>query len=157
MDDRLLFGLSILFSFCAWILVGTLYVWPSIEALPLKVALMAPMAPHMFRFVGLSFLLPGVVSEPLSPRFARPAAFGDLIAAVLAMAATLALALNAPLAIAAVWIFNLWGTADLINANVQGGLRLPRAGMLGATFYIPTFVVPGLLVSHALIFLLLMV
>jgi len=156
MDDRAYFGLSIVVSFCAWILVAVLYVWPRVDSAPVSVALMALMAPHMFRFIGLSFLVPGVVREPLDPRFARPAAYGDVLAAVLAMAGTLALSWGVSWAIALVWIFNLWGSADLIHAMIQGGVRLEKSGMLGATFYIPTLVVPGLLVSHALIFLLLL-
>jgi hypothetical protein len=47
--------------------------------------------PHTFRFIGLSFLVPGVVSPTLSQAFAAPAAYGDLIAAVLAVAAILSL------------------------------------------------------------------
>jgi hypothetical protein len=49
-----------------------------------------------------------------------------------------------------------WGTADLLFAFYQGvfGVRLdPRA--LGAAFFIPTVVVPALLITHALIFWLL--
>ena len=46
--------------------------------------------------------------------FARPAAYGDLIAAVLAL---LALAgLQSGLGIGLVWVFNIWGTADLFYA-----------------------------------------
>jgi hypothetical protein len=156
MDDRAYFGLSIVVSFCAWTLVAVLFIWPALAGVTLKVALIALIAPHMFRFIGLSFLVPGVVSEPLPPAFARPAAYGDLVAAVLAMVATLVLSRDASWAVAAVWIFNLWGAADLINAMVQGGIRIAKVGALGATFYIPTFVVPGLLVSHVLIFMLLL-
>jgi hypothetical protein len=156
MDDRAYFGLSIVFSLCAWALIAVLYVWPALEPASLKDALMALMAPHMFRFIGLSFLVLGVVREPLPAQFARPAAYGDLAAAALAMVSTLALAWNAPWAIAAVWVFNLWGSVDLVNAMVQGGVRLAKSGMLGATFYIPTVVVPGLLVGHALVFVLLL-
>jgi hypothetical protein len=156
MDDRAYFGLSILVSFCAWTIVAVLFAWPALGSVPTATALMALIAPHMFRFIGLSFLVPGVVAEALPAEFARGAAYGDLIAAVLAMGATIGLSLNAVWAIALVWIFNIWGSIDLINAMAQGGIRLPRAGMLGAAFYIPTVIVPGLLVSHALIFCLLL-
>jgi len=156
MRVRPLFGLSVLASFIAWGTVAYLYAWPAITTAPLKAALMALIAPHMFRFVGLSFLVPGVVSETLPAAFAAPAAWGDLVAALLAMTATLGLAANAPWAITMVWIFNIWGTVDLFNAYTQGLIRLPSGPTaLGAAFYIPTFVVPGLLVSHALIFKLL--
>lgn len=117
-------------------------------------ALMALMAPHMFRFVGLSFRVPGVVSEKLPAGFAGPAAWGDLITAFLAMAAILGFANDAPWSLAAIWIFNIWGTIDLLNAMYQGPRKLDAVGpgVLGAAFYIPTFIVPGLLTSHVFIF-----
>ena len=154
MKMRALFGLSVLSSFLAWGIIAYLYAWPELGTVTLKAALMALMAPHMFRFVGLSFLVPGVVSEKLPAGFAGPAAWGDLAAAFLAAAATLGYAANAPWALAAVWVFNIWGTIDLVNAMYQGPRKLDRLGpgTLGAAFYIPTFLVPGLLVSHVLIF-----
>ncbi|MDA8092899.1 MAG: hypothetical protein M0T84_03160 [Betaproteobacteria bacterium] len=153
---RALFGLSLLSSFFAWSLVACLYAYPHLGALPLKAALMGLMAPHMFRFVGLSFLMPGVVSDTLPARFARPAAWGDFFAACLAMIATLGFANNATWAPAAAWVFNVWGTIDLANAFLQGAIAFPASGSgphdLGAAFFIPTFIVPGLLASHVLIF-----
>lgn len=158
MKMRALFGLSVLSGFLAWGIVAYLYALPELRAVSLKVALMALMAPHMFRYVGLSFLIPGVVSEKLPAGFAGPAAWGDLIAAFLAVAATIGFAAHVPWAVTAVWVFNIWGTIDLINAMYQGPRRLDALGpgTLGAAFYIPTFVVPGLLISHALVFFFLL-
>ena len=158
MKMRALFGLSVLSGFLAWGLFAYLYAWPELRALPIKAALMALMVPHMFRFIGLSFLVPGVVSEKLPAGFAGPAAWGDLIAAFLAMAAMLGLANSAPWALAAVWIFNFWGTLDLLNAMYQGPRKLDAVGpgVLGAAFYIPTTIVPALLIGHALLFRLLL-
>jgi hypothetical protein len=90
----------------------------------------------------------------LSGDFARPAAYGDLIAAVLAL---LALAgLRSRLGIGLVWAFNLWGSADLLFAFYQGviGVRI-NPGLLRAAYFIPTFVVPLLLITHGLVFRLL--
>jgi hypothetical protein len=101
-------------------------------------------------------LIPGVVSPQLaSTVFARGLAYGDLAAATLALIALPALRnrLAGPL----VWIFNIFGTADLLNAFYQGN-RLSLAdtpGLLGAGYFIPIFVVPLLLVTHALVFSLL--
>jgi hypothetical protein len=110
---------------------------------------------HAFRFIGLSFIVPGVVSPSLPRDFAAPAAYGDLTAALLAIVATIALARRAAWATAIVWLFNVWGTADLLLAFIQGGRVQLDAGMLGATFFIPTAIVPALLVTHFLIFRLL--
>ncbi|MGB5535907.1 MAG: hypothetical protein WBN08_08385 [Thiogranum sp.] len=52
------------------------------------------------------------------------------------------------LAIILVWVFNIVGTADLLNA-----LRHVEAVPdLGSTWYIPTFFVPMLLVTHFMVF-----
>ena len=156
MDIQALFGLSILMSFVAFGLVTKLYIWPRLRILERDDALLPLVVPHAFRFAGLSFLVPGVVSSSLPPAFAAPAAYGDLIAAILAVAAVIALSRRASSAILLVWLFNLWGAADLLFAFYQGlfGVKLdPR--MLGAAFFIPTAIVPPLLITHGLIFWLL--
>jgi hypothetical protein len=153
MNTQALFGLSILMSLVASIVAAKLYAWPRLRTMNRSDALIPLVAPHMFlRTVGLGFLVPGVVSSSLPAAFAVPAAYGDLIAGVLAMAAALALAQRASWAIGLVWVFNVWGSGDLLNAFYQGAIHARiDPGALGATFYIPTFVVPPLLVSHALI------
>jgi hypothetical protein len=153
MTSGALFGLSVLINFVASGIVAKLYLWPRLRGMRLEEALLLLAVPHMFRFVGLSFLVPGVVSTSLSPDFARPAAYGDLAAALLAIIAVLALSTRVSWALPAVWIFNLWGTIDLLYAIYQGeiGVRV-GPGSLGAAFYIPTVLVPPLLVTHALIF-----
>jgi hypothetical protein len=111
----------------------------------------------MFRFVGLSFLAPGVVGPTMAPAFANPAAYGDLTATVLAVMASFALTAKARWALGVVWLLNLEGTIDLLFAYYQGmvGIHLPP-GSLGATFYIPTVIVPPLLVTHLAMFRLLL-
>lgn len=57
---------------------ATLLVWPRLETLGLAQALIWLIAPHMFlRFIGLSFLMPGVVSLSLPREWSLPAACGD--------------------------------------------------------------------------------
>jgi hypothetical protein len=95
MSSDALFGLSILMSFLAFAIVTKVYIWPRLRVMRGTDALIPLVVPHTFRFVGLSFLIPGVVSPSLSPPFAIPAAYGDLVAAILAGVATLALAARA--------------------------------------------------------------
>jgi hypothetical protein len=152
-----LFGLSVLMSFLAFGIVTKLFILPRLRLMRREEAILPLVVPHTFRFVGLSFLVPGVVSRSLPSAFAAPVAYGDLVAAILAVIATLALSARARWAIAAVWVFNLWGAADLLNAIYQGQIGVGIApGSLGAAFYIPTVVVPPLLIMHALIFWLLL-
>jgi len=147
------FGLSVLMSFVAFGIVTRLYIWPRLQVIPREDALIALTVPHTFRFVGLSFLVPGVVSPSLPSAFAAPAAYGDLVAAILAIIAIGALSAHAVWAIAIVWLFNVWGAADLLNAIYQGqiGVRIGPES-LGAAFFIPTVIVPALLVLHGLSF-----
>jgi hypothetical protein len=54
------------------------------------------------------------------------------------------------------WIFNLWGAADLLNAFYQANRAGLLPGQLGAVYFIPTFVVPLLLITHGLAFRILL-
>jgi hypothetical protein len=109
---------------------------------------------HSFRFIGLAFLVPGVVSADLPTAFARSAAYGDLVAATLALISLASLRLGAGVFI--VWIFNLWGSADLLNAFYQGNNAALMPGELGAAYFIPTLLVPLMLVTHGLAFRILL-
>jgi hypothetical protein len=156
MDVRLLFGLSALMSLVSSVVVAQLYVWPRLRTLERRDALLVLIAPHLFfRFIGLSFLIPGVVSQPLPAAFAVPAAYGDLVAGILAIIATVALWTCASAAVPLSWVFNVWGAADLLFAIYQGQRLGIPPGAFGATFYIPTAIVPPLLITHFLIFRLL--
>lgn len=156
MNARVALGLSVLLSLASSIVAAVLLAWPWLRASNGQQALLWLVAPHMFlRFIGISFFVPGVVSGALPKVWARSAGYGDLVAGILAIIATLALAETAAWAIAAVWIFNVWGAADLLFAFYQGARSRLEPGSLGAAFYIVTAIVPPLLVSHALIFALL--
>jgi hypothetical protein len=143
-------------SLLSSVVFAVLFARPWLQNINTEQALIWLVAPHMVRFIGLSFLVPGVVSESLPKAWAVPAGYGDFIAGVLATIATAALARSASWAIAAVWIFNVWGLADLLFAFYKGARVNLEPGALGAGFYIVTAIVPPLLVSHALIFELLM-
>jgi hypothetical protein len=156
MSIQALFGLSVFLSFVAFGLVSKLYIWPRLRLLPRDEALLPLVVLHTFRFVGLSFLVPGVVSPALPSAFVTPAAYGDLGAVLLAIAASLALSWRAAWAVVLVWLFNVWGASDLHFAFYQGAFTVPLdARQLGAAFFIPTVVVPALLITHGLIFWLL--
>jgi hypothetical protein len=150
-----LFGISIGLGFLVWGIIAARYLWPALRERPRADALRPLLLLHSFRFIGLAFLVPGVVSPNLPEGFARPAGYGDLIAAVLAL---LALAgLRSRLGIPVVWLFNLWGSADLLYAYYLGRVGIGiEPGQLGAAYFIPTVVVPLLLTTHVLVFRLLM-
>jgi hypothetical protein len=154
MQQQLSFFLSIAFSFIAWGIVASRYIWPELRLQQRDEALRPLLILHSFRFIGLAFLVPGVVSPDLPSAFARSAAYGDVIAAMLALLSLLSLPRGAGIVIA--WIFNLWGSADLLNAFYQANHAGLSAGQLGATYFIPTLIVPLLLITHGLTFRILL-
>jgi hypothetical protein len=153
-QPQALFGVSVLFGFIAWGIVAARYIWPALRHRPLTDALRPLLLLHAFRFVGLAFVIPGVVSPDLPDAFARPAAYGDLATAILALLAFAIL--PGKLGIILVWAFNLLGSVDLLYAFYEGNGTGLEAGQLGAAFFIPTVFVPLLLITHAIIFRLLL-
>ena len=82
-----IFGISVGLSLVVWGIIAAQYLRPALRQLPGRRALRPLLLLHSFRFIGLAFLVPGVVSPNLPDEFARPAAYGDLVAAVLALVA----------------------------------------------------------------------
>lgn len=154
MLPQVCFFVSIAFSFGAWGIVTARYIWPALRFRQKAEALRPLLILHGFRFIGLAFLVPGVVSSGLPSAFARSAAYGDIIAAALALISLLALPPTVGVVMA--WIFNLWGTADLLNAFYQANQGGLSAGQLGSTYFIPTLIVPLLLITHGLVFRILL-
>jgi hypothetical protein len=60
--------------------------------------------------------------------------------------------LGSKLSAASLWLFNIVGAVDLLNAYYQGNRVSLVPGQLGMAYVIPTLVVPLLLVTHALVF-----
>jgi hypothetical protein len=154
MLTQLCFFLSIACSLIAWGIVAARYIWPELRRRQRAEALRPLLILHGFRFEGLAFLVPGVVSPDLPSAFAHSAAYGDFIAAIFALISLLLLPRAAGVAMA--WIFNFWGSADLLNAFYQANRAGLLAGQLGATYFIPTVFVPILLITHALAFRILL-
>jgi hypothetical protein len=154
MVPQICFFVSIAFSFIVWGIITARYIWPELRLRQQAEALQPLLVLHSFRFIGLSFMVPGVVSPDLPSAFAHSAAYGDIIAATLALLSLLLLPRGAGVVMA--WILNLWGSADLLNAFYQANHAGLLAGQLGATYFIPTFVVPLLLITHGLAFQILL-
>ncbi|MFQ5961997.1 MAG: hypothetical protein ACE5MG_11435 [Candidatus Methylomirabilales bacterium] len=150
MDSFQIFGLQFLLSLIGYGLIAKWYVAPRLAALPLHDALIPLVFLHAFRHLGMVFLVPAVVAPTLPRGFAIQAAYGDLLAGLLAFLAIVALRNRWPLALGLTWLANIEGTVDLLNA-----LRHPVVPHLGSAWYIPTFVVPALLVTHFMIFAML--
>jgi len=154
MDSFQIFGVQFLLSLVVYGLLATWYVAPALARLPLHDALIPLLVPHAFRHLGLVFLVPAVVAPTLPPAFALPAAYGDLLAGLLALLAMIALRGRWAVAIALAWLANIVGTLDLLHAFYRG-IPLDAGRHMGSAWYIPTFIVPALYVTHFMIFALL--
>jgi len=153
MTTQQIFGLQVALSFVVYGLVAKWYVGPRLATLPLGAGLAPLLVLHALRHMGMVFLVPTVVGPSVPASFAMPAAYGDLLAGLLALAALIALRGAWPVAIPIVWVFNVVGLLDLINAFYQG---LSADVQLGAAYYIPTFIVPALVITHVMVFRMLL-
>ena len=157
MSPELLFQLHLVLGYVAWLLCFRVYVWPRLKSMDPFEAQRAIATLHSFRFFGLVFILPGVVSPHLPASFAVFAAYGDFATGVLAMLALLTARIR-PLFWLFVVAFNLVGATDLIldyYHAIQSDLP-SRAGELGATYAIPIIYVPVLMITHVAAFYLLL-
>jgi hypothetical protein len=156
MPSPVLFGISAAFGLAAWGAVAWHYIWPALRERPSPGNLKPILLLHGFRFLGVAFLLPGVASPDLPARFAQPVAYGDLMTAILALLALSTLGTRTGTALA--WVFNTFGTADLLFAFYLGSrISLPDTpGLLGAGYFILAAYVPLLLITHGLAFRILL-
>ena len=148
MDTLAIFGLQIFMSLVLCSLLAKWFLAPWLKEKTQRESLFWLTLPHATRHVGMVFLVPGVVAPSLPHGFAVSAAYGDLAAGVLAMLALIALRSRWAGTTALVWLFNVVGTVDLLHA-LGHAQAVPH---LGAAWYIPTFWVPVLLVTHFMIF-----
>ena len=148
MDVQAIFLLQLILSLVVWGLIAQWLLAPWLEKKSVNEALFFLTLPHAFRYMGMVFLVPGVVARPLPSAFATAAAYGDLLTGVLALLALFALRTGGVWALALVWLFNIVGTFDLLNALRHTNV----VSDFGAVWYIPTLFVPLLLVTHFMIF-----
>jgi hypothetical protein len=152
-SPELIFQIHLVLGYVAWLLCFGVYIWPRLKAVDHFEAQRAIATLHSFRFFGLVFILPGVVSPNLSASFA---AYWDFATGVLAMLALLTVRIR-PLFWLFVVAFNLVGFVDLILDYTHAvQVDLPaKAGELGATYAIPIIYVPLLMITHIAAFYLL--
>jgi hypothetical protein len=156
MPFPVLFGISAAFGLIVWGAVTRHYIRPALRERPSPENLKPILLLHGFRFLGLTFVVPGVVSPHLPAAFGRPVAYGDFITAILALLALAGLGNRAGTVMTSV--FNIFGTADLLFAFYEGSrVSLPDTpGLLGAGYFILAAYVPLLLITHGLTFRILL-
>jgi hypothetical protein len=145
---------NLLFSTFVFGLAARIYLLPKLPELSSRAILLPILLLHSFRHLGLMFLAPGATYAGIHPQFAYPAAYGDLLAAVLALAAIPAVIRATGAGRLLVWIFNVEGTVDLIAAITLATIY-GASSYMGPAYWIPAFWVPALLVTHYITFVVL--
>jgi hypothetical protein len=74
---------------------------------------------HVLRIAGRTILAPGAVGDAVPMNFRTMIGYGDMLTAVLAMVALVALRLRLPYAIGLVWLFVVVGLVDTVNAIIE--------------------------------------
>jgi hypothetical protein len=132
-----------------------IYLWPQLSRLWPRQILIPILLLHSTRHLGMMFLTRGATYPGLPPEFAYPAAFGDLATAVLAFVAIPLVLHGSRAAKPAVWVFNVFGTIDLLVAIATATIYNAPVEM-GPAYWIPAFWVPLLLVTHYVTFVVLL-
>jgi hypothetical protein len=152
MNSVSIFWLQLISSVLVFSIVMAWYVWPALTKLSLNSALVALLFVHVPRYIGMTLLVTGMVDPKLSREFLSGAAYGDLIEAAAALACIFALRSNWRVAVPLVWVTNSWGFVDLLN-GVRGVVQLNVPSFnLNTIWYVYTFYAPLVLVSHVMIF-----
>ncbi len=151
-DNVTIFWLQLLLSCGVCVTVVAWYVWPYLTKLTSNSALIPLLFVHVFRYLGMTLLVPGMVDPNLPRDVIFNTAYGDLIAAALAFTAIVALKSKWRSGVILAWVFNTWGFVDLLNA-LRGVLQVNLSSFnLGTIWYIYTFYAPLVIVSHMMIF-----
>jgi hypothetical protein len=145
---------NLVFSTVVFAIAAKLYLIPKLPELDPRSVVLPILLLHALRHLGLMFLAPGAVFPGIPWQFAYPAAFGDLLAAVLALVAIPAVVCRSRLARPLVGLFNVEGMLDLIVAITLATVYR-AAPYMGPAYWIPAFWVPALLVTHYVIFVIL--
>ena len=151
--DRIL-TVNLILSTLVFYVAARIYVLPRLGQLKPQTILLPILLLHSLRHLGLMFLMRGATYPGMAPKFAYPAAIGDFITALLALTAIPAVARNLRVGQSLVWVFNVFGTLDLITAITLATIYNAPIYM-GAAYWIPAFWVPALLVTHYITFMVL--
>jgi hypothetical protein len=151
--DRILI-LNLVCSTLVFYTAARLYVLPRLGDWKPRSVLLPILLLHSLRHLGLMFLTRGAIYPGIPTQFTYPAALGDLLAAVLAFLALMAVAGGRKGGRTLVWIFNVEGTVDL-SAVIILATAYNAPVYMGPAYWIPALWVPALLVTHYITFVIL--
>lgn len=143
-------------SLLAIALLAKGYLWPWLQTQSYTQALMPLLFIHTFRTVALGVLIPALVDPEFPPSIAATIGYGDLTSSILALLTLTALVMKSRIVLPLAWLFSIVGSIDVIGATLIGAQNEMYSFDLGPQWYVPTFYVPLLMVTHVLIVLLLL-
>ena len=150
MSPFYLLNLQSTLTLIVFALMASWYIAPRLRKMELNDALVALALIHVFRYTPMTLLVPGQVSTDIPADVTSTIAYGDLTSGLLALCAVLFLRYRWAGALAVTWVFNLVGIADIVLALIQGvGAGLYQYD-LGFNWYILTYYVPVLVVTHVM-------
>jgi hypothetical protein len=139
------------FSLVAFSLIAWWHVAPRLNARPRADALIPLLWVQVFRYAPLALYAPGQIDPRIPTDVAAAVGLGDLVSAVAALVALVALRLRAKGAIALVWVFSVVGIADLGFATMKAVAAEMYRFPMGWNWYILNFYVPMIVVGHVMI------
>lgn len=151
--DRIL-TFNLIATTVVFYVAARLYLLPRLGELRPRSILLPILLLHSLRHLGLMFLTRGAIYPGMPLQFARPAAVGDLLTALLAFGSIPAVAEDWRIGRPLVWVFNVFGTLDLLLAITLATIYQAPVYM-GPAYWIPAFWVPALLVTHYVTFIVL--
>jgi len=151
--DRVL-PLNLIANTAIFYIAARLYLLPLVSRFRPQQILVPILLLHSTRHLGMMFLTRGATYPGLPQEFAYPAAFGDLVTAIIAFVAIPLVLRGSRLAKLMVWTFNIFGTIDLLAAITTATIYNAPVTM-GPAYWIPAFWVPLLLVTHYVTFIVL--
>ena len=152
--DRVV-ALNLIANTVIFYIAARLYLLPLISRVRPQQILVPILLLHSTRHLGMMFLTRGATYPGLPPEFAYPAAFGDLNTAIIAFVAIPFVLRRSGFAKPIVWIFNIFGTVDLLAAITTATIYNAPV-VMGPAYWIPAVAVPLLLVTHYVTFVLLL-
>jgi hypothetical protein len=152
MDNSwIILGIQVSVSTIAYALIFFWYVRPRIARLSFAAAITPMLLVHVFRFAGFTLLVVGQ-TDPSVPREPLTAiAYGDLLAAISALVAVIALRSGSGLAVPLIWLFTIIGFADLANVGVLAINADLFNHYVGVMWLVAIVFLPVVMISHVYI------
>ena len=138
-------------SFIFGITAAVWYVVPWLRLRDRATALIPLLWIHALRYVAFQVFSAKATGFDVPVDIRDRIAYGDALSALLAFAAIAALHYRTVIGIVLAWLFSVVGIVDLVSAMVGGIQADLFAKAAGTTWFILTFYVPVLWVSHGLI------